>query len=165
MPSNKNAPQSGAYRLSTRWSLAKRSVLSGRAGDLAADSAVFIRGHRSAPSGRRRTGFGGHPIFWWTRRAAFHDILDLLGIDGFVLDERMGHCVQLVHVLCQDALRTRVISIHDRTHLLVDGARGYFSQHLVLRHRKPLKHLAMFVAVGQRAKLFRQAPLGLLVAG
>src|SRR3569833_2636052 len=113
MPSNKNAPQSGAYRLSTRWSLAQRSVLSGRAGDLAVDRAVFIRGHRSAPSGRRRTGIGGHPIFWWTRLAAFHDILDLLGIDGFVLKKHKNQNEQQDHVLGQDALRTRVISIHD----------------------------------------------------
>ena len=54
------------------------------------------------------------------RFPAIHDVIYLLAIDGFVLDQRFGHDVQLVQIFRQDIVGTLVIAVDDRTNLLIN---------------------------------------------
>src|SRR5262245_22479973 len=58
---------------------------------------------------RRRRGVV--PIGGRTRITAIHDVLDLCFVDRFVLDQRLGHLVQLVHVGLEDALGALIVGI------------------------------------------------------
>src|SRR5690606_6321230 len=57
------------------------------------------------------------------RIAAFHDVLDLRLVDRLVLDERLGHLVQLVDVGLEDALATLIVRVDQAAHFLVDRMR------------------------------------------
>src|SRR5579862_6493787 len=70
-----------------------------------------------------RRGLGG---------PAGHDVLQLLLVDGLVLDERLGHRVQLLEVALENALGTGVVGLDDAAHLLVDRVRGNVRDLLVL---------------------------------
>ncbi len=49
------------------------------------------------------------PVFGWPRFTTLHDVLDLDLTNGLVLDQRLGHCMQLVDVLFKQVLRTLVV--------------------------------------------------------
>ncbi len=68
--------------------------------------------------------------------------------------------MQLVQVLGEDGLGLAVGLVQDRTHHFVDLARGLVGNVLVLGHRTAQEHLVLFLAIGHRAKLVGQAPLG-----
>src|SRR6185312_209997 len=98
---------------------------------------------------QRRPG----PAFrWWRRRyragrrvlgpvrrrsglASGHDVVDLVGVDGFVLQQQLGHDVQLVEVRGQQLPRARIGAIKDAAHHFVDLARRLVRNALVLRDR------------------------------
>src|SRR5690606_38252566 len=97
-----------------------RSVLAGRV----AESVITLRpglaglGSHLGAGAARAAGVG--PAGWRARLAAGHDVVDLLGIDGLVLDQGLGHQVQLVGILPQDLRRALEVAIDDGAHSLVD---------------------------------------------
>src|SRR6185503_14797294 len=85
--------------------------------------AVAIRGWRFATTrarwriavpARRRTGF-----------APIHNVIDLQRIDRFILNQRIRHYVQLIAVLFEDALSSRIAFINDPAYFLIDVLRGF----------------------------------------
>src|SRR5690554_4269830 len=63
------------------------------------------------------------PILRRPRRAPLHDVPNLLLVDGLVLDQRLGHQVQLLDVLLENGLGLVVAGVDDLANLLVDGMR------------------------------------------
>src|SRR5690606_20624759 len=55
-------------------------------------------------------------------RAARHDVVDLVGVDRFPLEQRLGHRLDLVPVLLEDLARGRVLLVDDAADLAVDLA-------------------------------------------
>src|SRR5579864_1841693 len=92
-------------------------------------------------------------------RAAGHEILQLLLVDGLIFHESLGHRVQLLERGREDLARALVVGLDDPPHLLVDGVRGDIRNLLVLRDAAPEEYLAGFLRVGERSELVRQAPL------
>ncbi len=60
------------------------------------------------------------PVARGTNLATSHQIIDLLGIDGFVLHQRIFHAVQYIHVIQQDLLGAVVVAINDLLHFGID---------------------------------------------
>src|SRR5690606_25260303 len=94
------------------------------------------------------------------RLAAFHDGVDLRRVDGLVLQQQLGHRVQLVDVLGEDGLGAVVRAVQDPVHDLVDLARGLVGHALVLGHRTAEEHLVLLLAIGDRTEFVGKAPLG-----
>ena len=64
-----------------------------------------------------------------------HDVVDLVAVDGFVFHQRIGHHVQLVDVVLENLLRTRIGAVDDGADLAVDIVRGLVGDRLVLGNR------------------------------
>src|SRR5262245_44929974 len=60
------------------------------------------------------------PVVWLTRIAPGHDVADLPFVDRLVLDERLGHLVQLVVLALEDFAGTLVIRVDHAPDFLVD---------------------------------------------
>src|SRR3990167_1015969 len=60
------------------------------------------------------------PVARLARGTAIHNVVDLLGIDGFVLHQGLGHGVEFVAILFQQAPGGAITLIDDAAHLLVD---------------------------------------------
>ena len=58
-------------------------------------------------------GFGG-------RRTALHDVVDLLGIDGFPFEQGLRHHLDLVAMLFQQLARQRVLLVDDAADFRID---------------------------------------------
>src|SRR5579863_1775242 len=108
---------------------------------------------------RRLTGEGVVPSRRGLGRAAGHEILQLLLVDGLIFHESLGHRVQLLERGREDLARALVVGLDDPPHLLVDGVRGDIRNLLVLRDAATEEYLAGFLRVGERPELVRQAPL------
>ena len=117
---------------------------------------VISRFHRFAPARRDVVV----PAFGRTRGATGHDVLDLLGVNRLVLDERVRHGVEALHVLLEDPLRALVVAIDDVPDLLVDEVGRLVRHQLVLGHRVAEEHLALVLAVLERAEAVGQPPSG-----
>ena len=70
----------------------------------------------------------------WTRGLTVHDVVDLIAVDGLLLDQGLCHRVQLVEVAFEDVLRTLVVPLDDPTDLLVYHMRRLIGDRLLLRH-------------------------------
>src|SRR6478736_4933419 len=90
------------------------------------------------------------PAFRRSRRLAFHDLPDLGIVDGLVAHQRIGHGVQLVQVLLQDAPGAVVVGLDDLAYFLVDGVRSLVRNLLGLRDLPAQEHLARFLCIGER---------------
>src|SRR5271155_2946954 len=102
----------------------------------------FLR--RRTPGCRRRRVV---PIAGRTRRTAFHDVLDHFLIDGLVLDQGLGHGLQLVHVGLQDLIGALIVAVDDPADFLVDDVRRDIRYLLVLRDAAPQEYFTRFLAV------------------
>src|SRR5690606_32144572 len=99
------------------------------------------------------------PVTRLARRTAGHDVVDLVGVDGFVLHQRLGHHVQLVAILGENALCGRVAVIDDAAHLLVDlpGSLGLYIG-MVGSGAATEEDLALLFRIHQRPHLPREPP-------
>ena len=70
----------------------------------AATAAVAARG-----GGTRR------PIFGWTRLLAGHDVIELVAVYGFPIQQGLGHGMHLVAVVLNELARQAVLLVNDIT--------------------------------------------------
>src|SRR5690606_30440587 len=99
------------------------SMLSGGVADGVVALAATLHGARARlHTVASRPAAGIRPAFRRARFAAGHDVVDLLRVDGLVLDQRLCHQVQLVGVGAQDIRGPLVVAVDDRAHLVVDVA-------------------------------------------
>src|SRR6516225_4921558 len=128
----------GRARAARRWGSCRGLVLSRR------------NDRRTGRRRRRRRLVGERvvPARGWLRRPARHDVLQLLLVDGLLLDERLGHDVQLLERGGEDLPGALVVALDDAAHLLIDGVRGDIGDLLVLRHAAPEEDLAGLLGVG-----------------
>src|SRR3569833_854953 len=97
-----------------------------------------------------RRGFG---------RPASHDVLELLFVDGLILDERLRHEVQLVERGRQDLPRSLVVALDHPPHFHNESVRGDVRHLFVLGYAAPQEHFAGILGVSERTELVRQTPL------
>src|SRR5690606_36661722 len=108
----------------------------------------------------RRTGTT-LPVTTLTWHAAVHDVVNLLGIDGFILHQRFGHEVELVTVVRKNLLSRAVAVIDDAAHLKVDQLRRVTGNVRVLTTcAAPEEDFTLLLRVHQWAELLGQPPLG-----
>src|SRR5574341_965241 len=92
------------------------------------------------------------------RRAALHDVVDLVGVERLPLEQRLRHRFDLVAVVLDQLARKPVLLVDDAPdfgiHLLHRGL-GYV---LVHRHRAAEEDLALVLAVDHRPELVAHAP-------
>src|SRR5690606_264839 len=124
-------------------------------------SGLRDRAHDRA-RGRRLIGrrAGAATLVPVTRRpglAAGHDVVDLAGVDGLVLQQGLGHDMQLVHVVLQDRRGAVIGLVKNAADHLVDLPRGLVRHALVLGDRAAQEHLVLVVGVGDRPHLVAQA--------
>jgi hypothetical protein len=50
---------------------------------------------------------------WRTRRAAGHDVVDLVRVDRLELEQRLGHRLDLVAIVLEQLARDRVLLVDD----------------------------------------------------
>src|SRR5258707_1042502 len=93
------------------------------------------------------------------RRPAVHDVLDLLGVDGFQLEQGLGHGLDLVAVVEDELLREAVLLVDDLADLGVDLLHRHFGHVLVRGDRASEEHLPLVLAVHHGAHRVRHAPL------
>ncbi len=105
------------------------------------------------------------PVAGSTHFATSHQIIDLLGIDGFVLHQRIFHAVQHVHVIQQDLLGTVVVAVDHLLDLSIDNAGSVIGHVLGLGHAATEEHLAIFFRVEHGTETLGHAPLGHHLAG
>src|SRR5678810_951800 len=74
-------------------------------------------GARAARRRARRSAF--FPVLGWSGRLTLHDVGDLLLVERLVLDETLGHQVQLLDVGFEDLLRARVVLLDNPSHFLI----------------------------------------------
>src|SRR5882724_7661269 len=79
------------------------------------------RAARTATARRRRAR---REILGRTRLLAGHDVVDLLGVDGFPFQQGLGHRVHPVLVVLDQLARQRVLLVDDAAHLGVDLLHG-----------------------------------------
>jgi hypothetical protein len=122
----------------------------------------FLRHADPCPELTERTGGGGsgigagiHRLTRWPTR---HNVVNLIGINGLELDQRISHGMQLVEIIPQHLFGTPVITVNDRANFLVDDMGGFIRNILMPGHRPPQKHLAIVFAVGQRPQPIGQDP-------
>src|SRR5690606_36965306 len=111
MQEKEKRPDPVSYRIRANFSWPPgRSVLTCRITDgviaLARPCLARFRAHTDARATRTARV---RPARGRTRLATGHDVVDLFGVDGLVLDQRLGHQVQLVRVIVQDLERALVI--------------------------------------------------------
>ncbi|MBS1223199.1 MAG: hypothetical protein H6R23_2819 [Proteobacteria bacterium] len=87
-------------------------------------------------------------IHRFARRPPRHDVVDLLRINGFVLDQGVGHGVQFVKIVPQQSFGTLVVAIDDGADFLVDHMGGLVGDVLVPGHAAAQEYLAVVLAVG-----------------
>src|SRR6267142_4564461 len=93
------------------------------------------------------------------RRLAGHDVADLVGVDRLVLEQRLGHRLDLVAVVFQQLARKVVLDVDDAADLAVDLLHGRLRDVLVRLDRAAEEDLALVLAVDHRPELIRHAPL------
>src|SRR6185312_8478360 len=96
---------------------------------------AYRRSGVSARWRRRRyaaPGLLAGPVCRWTGLAPGHDVVDLVRIDGLVLQERSRHDVQLVEVGREQLAGPGIGVVQDAAHHLVDLACGFVGDALVL---------------------------------
>src|SRR5450830_2001358 len=122
----------------------------------------FVLDHRRSTRSARTT----FPVARFTRRAASHDVVDLLGIDGFVLHQRVRHGVELVAVIRQDLLGRAIALVNDAAHFRVDQLGRLTREAGVLTAAATTQeYLLVFLGIHQRTQFLGQAPLGDHVPG
>src|SRR5438445_5898623 len=99
------------------------------------------------------------------RRPAVHDVLDLLGVDGFQLEQGLGHGFDLVAVVEDELPRQAVLLVDDLADLGVDLLHRHFGHVLVGGDRASEEHFPLVLAVDHRAHRVRHAPLSHHAAG
>src|SRR5918994_6627983 len=104
--------------------------------------------------GRLRAGGLRRP-----RRLAGHDVADLVGVERLVLEQRLGHHLDLFAVLLEDLASDAVLLIDDAADLGVDLLHGRFGHALVRGHRAAEEHFALVLAVHHGTELVGHAPL------
>src|SRR6266581_5801350 len=92
------------------------------------------------------------------RRPAVHDVLDLLGVDGFQLEQGLGHGFDLVAVVEDELPRQAVLLVDDLADLGVDLLHRHFGHVLVGGDRASEEHFPLVLAVDHRAHRVRHAP-------
>src|SRR3990167_4977581 len=124
----------------------------------------FFRAVLFIATGDRSTGTTA-PVARFTRDTAIHDFFDLFGIDGFVLHQGLGHGIELVAILFQQAPGSAVALIDDATHLLIDHL-GRIGRDIgvLATHAAAEEDLALLFGIHQRTELLGQAPFGHHVA-
>src|SRR5262245_13270731 len=95
-----------------------------------------------------------------TRRLPAHDVVDLVGVYGFPLEQRLRHRLDLVAVVDDQLPRERVLLVDDLADLLIDLLQRRLGHVLVRGDRAAEEHLALVLAVHHRAELVGHAPLG-----
>src|SRR6266513_5379982 len=93
------------------------------------------------------------------RRPAVDDVLDLLGVDGFELEQRLGHGFDLVAVVEDELLRQAVLLVDDLADLGVDLLHRHLGHILVRGDRASEEHFPLVLAVDHRAHRVPHAPL------
>lgn len=73
--------------------------------------------------------------FRWARRLAGHDVIDLLGINGFPFKQRFCHRLHLVPIFLEQATSQCVLLINDAADFSIHLLHRRFGNVLVLRHR------------------------------
>src|SRR4051812_10870731 len=114
---------------------------------------------RAAVVGRRLCRLRAGRRLRRTRRLARHDVADLVGVDGFPLEERLGHRLHLVAVVFQKLARQTVLRIDDAADLRVDLLQRGLRNVLVGGHRAAEEDLAVLLAIDHGAELIGHAPL------
>ena len=95
-----------------------------------------------------------------TRRFPGHDVVDLIGIQGFNFQKGFGHRFDFVAVTFDQFTRQRVLLIDDATDLGVHLLHGGLGNILVRGDRAPQKYFALVFAIDHGTHRVRHAPLG-----
>src|SRR5688572_3107163 len=101
---------------------------------------------------------GIFPVLRRFRHATGHHVVDLGGIERFVLEQRLGHRMQDGHVVAQDSFGPLVALVDQPAHFLVDDALRVVGNVLGSRNRVTEEDLFLVLAVRQRTELVREAP-------
>ena len=88
----------------------------------------------------------------WTWRAAFHDVLDLIGINGFPFHQGIGHHFDLVTTFREDFFGQSILVVQNLPDLLVDLLHRHVGQIFVRGNRAAQKHFALIIAIDHRAQ-------------
>ena len=100
------------------------------------------------------------------RLPAFHDVVDLRGVDGFVLHQRVLHQLQPVAILIQDLFRPGIAFVDNPAHLAINRHRGIHRHRFgLMRRRTAEENLAFILGVQQGPEFIGQSPFGYHVAG
>src|SRR6185369_1594644 len=82
-----------------------------------------------------------------TRRTALHDVLDLVAVERFDFEQRLGHRFDLVAVFLDELPRQRILLVDDATDLQVDLLHRRLGHVLLRRDRAAEEHLALVLGV------------------
>ena len=110
-------------------------------------------------------GGAWRPVLGWTWRLAGHDVVELVAVDGFPLQQGLGHGVHLVLVVLDQLARQRVLLVDDAAHLGVHLLHGLFAHVGGLGHRAAQEHFALVFGIDHRAQRVGHAVAGHHVAG
>ena len=98
------------------------------------------------------------------RELPFHDLIDLLLIDGFPLQKRLRHGFHLVAVFLNETAGNSVLLVDDAADFLVNGLHGALGNMRRLRHRTAEEHFALVFRIDHRAHALAHAVAGHHVA-
>src|SRR5438132_11467889 len=113
------------HRLASRISSRKASVATTRGlfrGSLSAARLRRFGGRRGVRTRVRSEGGSrrGRGRFRRTRRAALHDVLDLIAVERFQLEQRLGHRFHLVVIVFDQLARERLLLIDNPPDFEID---------------------------------------------
>ena len=92
---------------------------------------------------------------------AVHDVVDLIGVDGFILHQGFHHQLELVAISLKNFLRLAVTGVDNLAHFFIDRLCSIAREILRLRRSGASEeHLAFVFRIQQRAEFGGQTPLG-----
>ncbi len=105
------------------------------------------------------------PVAGGTDFATGHQIVDLLGVDSFVLHQRIFHAVQHVHVVQQDLLGTVVVAIDHLLYFGIDDTGRIVGHMLGLGHAATEEYFTILFRIEHGTETLGHTPLGHHLAG
>src|SRR5690554_149933 len=94
------------------------------------------------------------PTLRWARSTTFHDVINLVTVDGFVLHQSLSHGVELFTIINQNLPRLLVAGINNVAHFFVNPLSGFRRvDRLRLSSRATQKRFFAICVVLQRPKL------------